>query len=410
MWETIKSGAFATEERLRLYPLLLLAVSVAAVVALAATSHDGLDMFGRPLGTDFSQVYVAGLEALAGRPETPFDLPAHIAEQHKLFGENATYGWHYPPFFLGLAAALAKLPYLAALAIWQATTLLAYLAVIFAILSPTGLSRLRILIAALAFPAVLVNLTHGQNGFLTAALLGAGLLLLERRPLAAGLFFGLLAYKPQFALALPVALLAGGYWTAIAAAVATAAALTLASLWAFGLAAWQAFFASLPVSRRLLVEEGAIGFEKIQSVFAAVRLLGGDAPLAYAAQAAVTLVTLAALAWLWRTGADRRLRAAATIIAALLTTPYCLDYDMAALGPALAFLLAHGLETGFRPFEKSALCLAYVMPVAARQAGGFLRAPIGALTVALLFYVTVQAARSGPPRRTPGLLGRERRD
>jgi hypothetical protein len=53
------------------------------------------------------------------------------------------------------------------------------------------------LIAA-AFPAVFVNIGHGQNGFLTAALLGSALLSLDRRPWLAGALIGLLAYKPQF--------------------------------------------------------------------------------------------------------------------------------------------------------------------------------------------------------------------
>jgi hypothetical protein len=33
------------------------------------------------------------------------------------------YGWHYPPFFLGLAALLALMPYALALALWQGVTL-----------------------------------------------------------------------------------------------------------------------------------------------------------------------------------------------------------------------------------------------------------------------------------------------
>ena len=42
---------------------------------------------------------------------------------------------------------------------------------------------------ALACPAVLINVGHGQNGFLTAALLGGALVLLDRRPIVAGILF-----------------------------------------------------------------------------------------------------------------------------------------------------------------------------------------------------------------------------
>ena len=68
---------------------------------------------------------------------------------------------------------------------------------------------------------MLVCLGHGQTGFLTAALLTGGVLCLERREALAGILFGLLAYKPQFGLLIPLVLVAGGYWRAIAAAGAT---------------------------------------------------------------------------------------------------------------------------------------------------------------------------------------------
>ena len=77
------------------------------------------------------------------------------------------------------------------------------------------------LLLALAFPAVYVNLAHGQNGFLSAALLGGSLLILDQRPKLAGVLIGLLAYKPQFGVLIPLVLIATGRWTVIAAAAAT---------------------------------------------------------------------------------------------------------------------------------------------------------------------------------------------
>ena len=55
----------------------------------------------------------------------------------------------------------------------------------------------------------------GQNGFLTAALIGGRRCCNWRtRPLLAGLLLGLLTYKPHFGLLFPVALIFGGYWRA----------------------------------------------------------------------------------------------------------------------------------------------------------------------------------------------------
>ena len=188
----VKSGGWLTPERMRAYCLMLLAVSVLAICAMLAMTHGRMGPDHNQLGTDFSQVWVAGQEALRGHPEEPFDIRRHVAEQRAEFGaESAVYGRHYPPYFLGVAALLAHLPYLQALLVWQFGTLLLYLATTAAIARRYGLDQRQLLLAALAFPAVLVNLGHGQNGFLTAALLGGGFLLLERRPLVAGMLFAL---------------------------------------------------------------------------------------------------------------------------------------------------------------------------------------------------------------------------
>ncbi|HEY8261070.1 MAG TPA: glycosyltransferase family 87 protein [Methylosinus sp.] len=401
MWNSLRSGSWLDERRLAGYPILFLALGLAAVAATLATAQGRFDAAGHPLGTDFSQVWVAGLETLRGHPEAPFDLSRHIDAQRSEFGPRSdVYGWHYPPFFLAPAAALAALPYLQALTLWQIATLLFSLAAVLAILRDSGLARWRIIVAALAFPATLVNLGHGQNGFLTAGLLGFGFHLLRARPILAGVCFGLLAYKPQFALALPVALACGGCWRTIASAAATTAAMVLVSVDAFGAGSWIAFVHSLSDTRTIVLEDGAAGFAKIQSVFAAVRLLGGDIRLAYGAQSATTLLTIAALALLWRSRADDRAKAAATIVASLLATPYCLDYDMAALAPALAFMTARGMERGFGPYMKSALAAAYVIPLAARPLAAIASVPLGAATLAVLLAVIVlDALRDGAAAR-----------
>jgi hypothetical protein len=389
-----KSGDWLTPARMRNYCLMLLAVAAISICAMLAQTHDRMGPDHNQLGTDFSQVWVAGQETLRGHPEAPFDITRHVAAQHAEFGpEAAVYGWHYPPYFLAPAALLAHLPYLEALFVWQMSTLALYLATIIAIARREGLGLSATLIAALAFPAVLVNLGHGQNGFLTAALIGAGFLSLERRPLLAGVLFALLAYKPQFALVLPLALVLDRRWRALAAAGAMLALMTLLSVAAFGVASWRAFFDGLDFTRRIVVEQGAAGFEKIQSIFAGVRLMGGDVATAYAVQTMATVAVIGGLLWLWRSNADARAKIAATLVSTLLTTPYCLDYDMMALAPALALLVALGREKGFEPYEKSILALAFITPLVARPIATTIPFPFGALATILLFVSIVRRAR-----------------
>lgn len=390
----MRTGSWLTPERLRVYPALIGAALAAALIVLVATSHGGKDRWDRPLGVDFSGVWVAGQAVRAGHPAQPYDNAAHAAAQAEAFGPSDSFlPWPYPPFFLALAGLLAALPYLAALGAWQASTCLLYLAAVLRALRGTSLARRDVIVAALAFPAVTINLLHGQNGLLSAGLLALGGFCLPRRPLLAGLLLGLTAYKPQLALLVPVAIVAGGHWRAASAMVATVLAMIAATLLAFGPEPWQGFVASLPFTRHVILEAGGLESWKLQSAFAAVRLLGGPVPVAYTAQAVVALAVVASLANLWRGDADLRVKVAALLVAALLATPYAVDYDMVMLGPALAALVAYGMATRFPPYGRSLLALAWLMPLGARIAAMSLGAPVGIAITATLYVAIVRWSR-----------------
>lgn len=177
------------------------------------------------------------------------------------------------------------------------------------------------MVLALGFPAVFVCAGHGQNGFLTAALLGWGLILLDRRPILAGVCFGLLAYKPQLAVILPLALAAGLAGRAFASAAVTVLVTQAAAYGVLGAAPFHGFLEILEPTRRLILEEGEPGLEKIQSVFGAVRLVGGSLALAGTAQAAAMVAAAIAVAWIWWKSRDGAERAAALAFAVPLTTP-----------------------------------------------------------------------------------------
>ena len=286
VWDALRSGAWLTPARIRGYSLILLGISAISLVGWIALSDGLSDRNGKPIGTDFSSFYAAGSLVLDGRAGDVYNMAAHYAREQQIFGPATPYyGWLYPPIFLLLAAPLAAMPYPVALAVWQISSFTFYLAVIGVIVGRMGKRGMAIgptwLAVAAGFPAVLINFGHGQNGFLTAGLLGAALLALPSRQLLAGVLFGLLAYKPQFALVIPIALLAAGQWRAILAAGITVIALVGLTSLIFGFDLWLAFAASTETSRKLLLEQGDVGFEKLQSAFAAVRMWGGGVSLAY---------------------------------------------------------------------------------------------------------------------------------
>jgi hypothetical protein len=396
-WQKLRSGRWLTAERARAYTLILLALYGVAVIGWIALSGGLIDPNGKPIGTDFSSFYAAGSLALEGRAADVYNMAAHHAREQQLFGEATPYyGWLYPPLFLLVVTPLALLPYPLALAVWQGATLALYLAGMAAILrrirhDDIALRRLW-LPAALAFPAAFINLGHGQNGFLTAALLGAALVALPKRPILAGILFGLLAYKPQFALIIPVALVASGQWRTILAAGATVIALAAVSYVAFGPDLWWSFAASTETSRKLLLEQGDVGFEKLQSVFAAVRMWGGGVTLGYIVQGAASVVAVGSVAWIWRCSTDRDLKAALLLVATLLASPHVLDYDLMILAPAIAFMVAAGAARGFCDDEITLLAAAWIAPLLARGIAGSTGIPLGLITVLTLYALMMRRA------------------
>ena len=426
--DILSSGAWLSRERVRLVALGVLAASAIGLIFLVATS-DGLnDRFDRPLGTDFSNVYAAGSYVLDGHAAAPFDPARQYAREQAIFGKGTPfYGWHYPPFFLGLAALLATMPYWLALLTWQGVTLVLYLVSTRAILlsspSPAGGGAravsargavrgaesspppgsllyptsplqgavkkewpLLALLLALAFPAVFINIGHGHNGFLTAALIAGALTLIDRRPIIAGVLIGLLAYKPQFGMLIPLVLIASERWRVFASAAVTVALLALAVTLSFGIEVWSSFLASTGFTRTVVLEQGGTGWYKIQSVFSWVRMWGGPVMLAYAVQGAVTLIIAAALAWLWRMRAPFALQAAALLIGTVLATPYSLDYDLMLLAPAIAYLAADGLQRGFSPYQKTMLAALWIVPLITRSVAEATLIPL-AVPAMLLAYV-----------------------
>jgi hypothetical protein len=384
-WQGLRSGEWLTSARARSYSLILLGLCAVAIVGWIALSDGLIDRNGKPVGTDFSNVYAAGRLTWQGRPAEAYDPPLQHAAEKAVFGgrEVPFYGWHYPPFFFAVAFLVAAVPYGWGLSIWLVTSLMAYLATMRAILP-----RPETLLIAAAFPAVFVNIGHGQNGFLTTALLGGALHLLDRRPWLAGVLIGLLTYKPQFGVLIPIALLAGGRWRTIGAAVTTSAGLLALSFVALGGGVWHAFADSMNFTQTVVLEQGGTGWEKIQSIFSAVRMWGGSVQLAYAVQIALAAMLAASLAWLWRSDAAFELKAAALAVGSLLATPYVLDYDLVVLGIAVAYLARLGLSEGFRAGEISLLAAAWLAPLLSRYVAQAIAIPPG-LFVLLALYVFI---------------------
>ncbi|MFL5066129.1 MAG: glycosyltransferase family 87 protein [Xanthobacteraceae bacterium] len=368
--------------------LVCFALIVAQAVFLVAMYGHGLWLV-RPDGSiqpsDFTYFWTAGRQVLAGQAAIGCG-PELTAAGNPL---QAHLPFFYPPTFLFVVTALALSPYVAAYLGWVFATFALYVAAIRSIVG----HRIGAMLAC-AFPGLLADFMSGQNGFLTAALLAGSLGLMERKPVLAGCFLGLLSYKPQLGILFPLVLVISGQWRMLFAAAATAALLAAMSWLAFGLGSWEAFVRCLPEYSRIHLTSNGDHWAKMQSVFAVVRLLGGSEGLASAVHGSFLAVIALTLAVLWRSPVSFAMKAAALALGALLATPTLFLYDMVALAVPMAFLLQEGRRTGFLPHEMLGIGVACLLILIFPAVMG----PVGlaaALVTALLIGRRAWAQRSG---------------
>ncbi len=261
-----------------------------------------------------------------------------------------------------------------------------------------------ILIPILAFPPVLWTIGVGQNGLLTAGLLGAATLLVDRRPLAAGLLFGVLSCKPHFALLVPIALAAGGRWRALAATAISALVFCLVSAGLFGWQTWRDFLAAAATSGNVYAS-GRIPFSGFVTPFGGAMLLGAGAAAAAVLQAVASATAAGVVAYVWRRNPPLPIRAACLVSATLVAVPLALFYDLVLAGVAGAWLLRADGEYRLPEWGKLLLAGLYVLCLNPRGIAAAWHLPIGPIVTmaltALSAWLTMRVAAPTPARRRP---------
>jgi hypothetical protein len=366
---------------------LVLAVANLSLLAAAYVSQWWVyDKDGLGIPTDFINVWAAGRLVLDGLPAQAYDWDVQKQIEVAKLGQDFVgyFAWHYPPPFLFVASLLARLPYMLAFIGWVTVSFVPFLVAMRAIAG----HRFGFLLA-FAIPVVFINALVGQNGFLTAALIGGALYLIPLRPVLAGICLGLLTYKPQYGLLFPIALIAAGHWRVFISAAVTAVVLALASVFAFGGESWLAFIHQMPRFSQAFLTEGKAPWWKLQSVYAMVRYLGGGEPSGWAFQWVLSVSVAVVMALIWRSRVPYTLKAAALAAGALLTTPYLFMYDMMVLAIPVAFLIRIGLKTGFRDWELPALGAVAALII------GYLLSGIPTGLVATLVVSTLILRRAG---------------
>jgi alpha-1,2-mannosyltransferase len=384
----LRDPTWLTRSRILFYSGVLMLAYVVAAIAQMLHSHHMILKSGSGIGGDFVNIYAASIAALRGDPAAVYNIHLqHVQEAAVMGTDFGVLGFHYPPMYLLMVLPLSMLPFIVSWILFETATLAGYIAVVrrIAPVSPG-------LWLAITFPGVIVNFTCGQNGFLTTALIGGGLLMLDRAPILAGLLFGLMSYKPQFALLIPLALIAARRWRAFAATAVTAILFAAASFAVFGPSTWHAFLVSVQFTQKIVLEQGGIPMYTLQTVFGAIRMWGGSVGLAYALQAAVALYAAAAVIWIWQSDRPFALKAAALAAGSLMVSPYVLQYDLVLLALPIAWLAMEGYQQGFLPYEKTMLLAAWILPRIGLAVSQMAKIPIAPIVIVALMTAIIRRA------------------
>ncbi|HXT78902.1 MAG TPA: glycosyltransferase family 87 protein [Acetobacteraceae bacterium] len=389
--EALRWADWLSRDRITAWGLMLLVAELLLSLFIALWQHGVFTRTVGPHSIDFLSFYAAGKLALTGAPQLAYDQAAHyLAEQH-IAGTAAPYQFFfYPPVFLLLCAALAKLPYLASYVVFQLAGMIGFVLAMRPILRR---SDWHWVLPVLAFPAVIWSIGLGQNAPLTAGLLACFTVLIDKRPIAAGLMLGLLCYKPHFGLLMPIALIAGQRWRTFFAAGATVVTVVLLSRLVYGWETWAAYLTAFGGSHNVYAS-GRIDYAKMISLFGGARLLGFDAAQAYAVQGVAAVAMACLLAVTWRHPVSQPVRNAMLLTTTLLAVPVALIYDQLLLIVAAGWLTREARATGYLPWERLCLIAIYPMALLAWPIGTAWHVPLGCAGPAVILLLCLRRSWS----------------
>jgi alpha-1,2-mannosyltransferase len=312
--------------------------------------------FSKEPGQDWMVYYTAARAYLEGDLPLLFDGERLTAQINVHFLDWLSrplsfHPWLYPPTFLLLLIPFGLLSFAISYAAFLLVTL-AFLLVTIWCCVERGYRRWLHFFSLLFAPAVSFAVGSGQNAFLTSALLVGGFGLLSRRPAVAAALLGILTYKPQLWLMVPIALVAARQWRALLSTIAAASALGFLSLAVFGIKPW-CVWGGLMINPPTEVYQNWLQWGRLhgESVYTNLALLGAPPLFANAGQTAALLLAAGCVWWSFRQPIPGDLRLVVLLAATVLAAPHVSNYDTVLLVVAATSLFAVALSDGFRRGE-----------------------------------------------------------
>lgn len=307
--------------------------------SLVPSGGDIVLQYGQYAGVDFLYFYAAAKLVLSGHINDLYTGALISGTNSSVVPELGTesmhpWAWLYPPHYLLMVVPLALLPYYYALALWRVVSL----ALTGFLLWHSGKLRGGLFLTTIFNVSLVYSLIFGQNALIFAGIAGTGIYLLEKRQLLAGLCFAVLSMKPHFAIMIPVALILGKYWKALASTIISTLLLMIITSFTFGWDMWGMSAMHLNSLRPIMFSPDT-KFFSIYSSYIALLNLGLSIEYSWYVYYLIAILAFYGFCKIWLGKHDITTKWLAYVIAAVLCSPYNLAYDAVwVLSPIMVWL------------------------------------------------------------------------
>ena len=365
-----------TPNRIRAQTIVL-AICLWTVCAIDFATPGLFDRAGNIKFQDFLPSYISAQLIAQGRAAELYNEQVAADSVHAIVGQPARvrlpnlYGPQVGLFFL----PLARFSFPVAARIWVTASLLIFTGCIFLLWRSCPNLRSSpgtVALCAIAFPPLFHFFVRGQMSALVLACFTLAFLAFRADRLwMAGAALGLLIFKPQFLIAIPLVLLLSRAWKPFAALILSAGAQLIFTRLYFGSAVMHAYLDTL---RRLSRQTGGaelslapIQMHSLRS-FWTLLIPQPEVAFGFYVLTSILAIAIAAIIWrsVWRSSAPLAIRFSALTLAAVLVNPHLFVYDLLVLAPVLLLLVDWTL-TNPRLASSATLLLflylAYVLPL-----------------------------------------------
>ncbi len=283
--------------------------------------------------TDFDIFYLVGDMIWRGEFLLAYHFEDFTKEIVSFYGDKSFMPWTYPPQFGVFMAPFARLPIGWAHLLFTGLSFVAYLKVVHTF------SRQYFGVALfILFPTLALNLKSGQNGFLTASLIGWFIWAYMKNSRIAGLPLGLMIIKPHLAAIIGIVTLLSRRVPVILIALFIVLLSTLGVTLLFGVEVWTHFLGGVREAS-LFLKSGLYPLFRMTSLYATCLLFNVPAPIALGIQIMTAVAMCGTAIYGYFKWTNQRYFLAFVTMASVWISPYSYDYDLAIWGLGIALLV-----------------------------------------------------------------------